>query len=117
MYVEQEHKLRFRKVDIDVQGDALVVTGTTDKYLSTVRIPYAEIAEMEYEKSKHRRWKTGILLSPVFLLSSGKKHWLAVIVGEDETVFQLDKSNYQLILSEVESATGKQVRMVASKGR
>ena len=30
---------------------------------------------MEYEKSKHRRWKTGVLLTPLALLSKGKKHW------------------------------------------
>ena len=116
MYVEQEHKLRLRKVEIDVQGDALVVTGTTGKYLSTVRIPYAEIAEMEYEKSKHRRWKTGILLSPLALLSKGKKHWFAVIQGENETVFQLDKSNFSKILAAIEGKTGKKVKMVASRG-
>jgi hypothetical protein len=116
MYVEQEHKLRLQKVAIDVQGDALVVTGTTDKYLSTLRIPYGEIAEMEYEKSKHRRWKTGILLSPLALLSKGKKHWLAVIQGEKETVFQLDKSNFSKILAAIEGKTGKKVKMVASRG-
>ena len=116
MYVEQEHKLRLRKVDIDVQGDALVATGKTDKYLSTVRIPYAEITEIEYEQSKHRRWKTGILLSPLALLSKGKKHWFAVIRGEEETVFQLDKSNFSKILAAVEGKTGKKVKMVASRG-
>ena len=70
MYVEQEHKQRLRKVNIDVQDDALVVTGRTDKYLSTVRIPYVEITAMEYEKSKHRRWKTGILLTTAVQISS-----------------------------------------------
>ena len=55
MYVEQEHKLRLRKVDIDVQDDALVITGTTDKYLSTVRIPYVEITAME-KTALQGRW-------------------------------------------------------------
>ena len=92
VYVEQEHKLRLRKVQFDVQDDVLVVIGTTDKYfespprlaraLSTVRIPYVEISKMEYEKSKHRRWKTGVLLTPLALLSKGKKHWFAVVRGE-----------------------------------
>lgn len=64
LYVEQEHKLRLRKVAIDVQDDALVVTGKTDKYSSVVRIPFANITAMEYENSKNRRWKTGVLLTP-----------------------------------------------------
>ena len=116
MYVEQEHKLRLRKVAIDVEAEALVVTGKSEKYSSVVRIPYAEITEMEYEQSKHRRWKTGVLLSPLALLSKGKKHWFAVIRGDEETVFQLDKSNFAKILAAVESKTGKKVKMVASRG-
>ena len=116
MYVQQEHKQRLRKVNIDVQDNALVVTGTTDKYLSTVRIPYAEITAMEYEKSKHRRWKTGILLTPLALLSKGKKHWFAVIQGEEETVFQLDKSNFSKILAAIEEKADKKVKMIASRG-
>ena len=47
-----------------------------------MRIPYVEITEMEYEKSKHRRWKTGVLLTPLALLSKRKKHWFAVVRGE-----------------------------------
>ena len=74
------------------------------------------ITEIEYEQSKHRRWKTGVLLSPLALLSKGKKHWFAVIRGEEETVFQLDKSNFSKILAVVESKTGKKVKMVAGRG-
>ena len=116
MYVEQEHKLKLHKVAIDVRDEALVVTGRSGKYSSVVRIPYAEITEIEYEQSKHRRWKTGVLLSPLALLSKGKKHWFAVIRGEEETVFQLDKSNFSKILAVVESKTGKKVKMVAGRG-
>jgi hypothetical protein len=116
MYVEQEHKLRLRKVEMAVQDDALVASGTSEKYLSKVRIPYAEITEMEYEKSKHRRWKTGVLLTPLALLSKGKKHWFAIVQGDKETVFQLDKSNFSKVLAAIEEKTGKKVKMVASRG-
>ena len=44
---------------------------------------------MEYEKSKHRRWKTGVLLTPLALLSKGKKHWFAVVRGEVIQVCEL----------------------------
>ena len=37
MYVEQEHKLKLHKVAIDVQDEALVVTGKSGKYSSVVR--------------------------------------------------------------------------------
>ena len=52
MYVEQEHKPKLRKVAIDVEAEALVVTGKSGKYSSVVRIPYAEITGLEYEKSE-----------------------------------------------------------------
>ena len=96
-----------------MQDDALVATL---KGVEVARIPYADITALEYEESKHRRWKTGILLSPFALLSKGKKHWFAVIQGEEETVFQLDKSNYSKILDAVESKAGKKVKMVAGRG-
>ena len=57
-----------------------------------------------------------MLLSPIALLSKGKKHWFSVIRGEEETVFQLDKSNFSKILAVVESKTGKKVKMVAGRG-
>ena len=50
------------------------------------------------------------------ILAKGKKHWFAVIRGEEETVFQLDKSNFSKILAVVESKTGKKVKMVAGRG-
>ena len=71
---------------------------------------------MEYERSVHRRWKTAVLLSPLFLLSKGKKHWFALIQGDEETVFQLSKSNYGEVLNAIESKTGQKVKMIASRG-
>lgn len=115
VYLEQNHKLKLVGVSIDVQDSELVVT-TAGKDPRILRIPYSEITELEYERSAHRRWKTGIILSPLFLLSKGKKHWFAVIRGEEETVFQLSKSNYSRILGAVESKSGKKVKMVASRG-
>ena len=113
MYVEQDHKLKLRKVALDVQGDAMVATL---KGVEVARFPYADITALEYEKSKHRRWKTGVLLTPLALLSKGKKHWFAVVQGGEETVFQLDKSNFSKVLGAVESKAGKKVKMVASRG-
>ena len=106
MYVEQEHKPKLRKVAIDVEAEALVVTGKSGKYSSVVRIPYAEITGLEYEKSEHQHWKTAVPLSLPALFYEERKHWFAMIRGEEETVFQLDESNVFKILSAVESKTG-----------
>lgn len=115
MYIEQDHKLKLVAVSLHVQEESLRAT-TLGKNPQTVQIPYSKVTGMEYERSKHRRWKMGVLVSGLALMSKGKKHWLAVIQGDDETVFQLSKTNYQKILSAVESHSGLDVKMIASRG-
>ncbi|MDE0104442.1 MAG: hypothetical protein OXN89_18875 [Bryobacterales bacterium] len=115
LYIEQNHKLKLVSVSLDIREDSLVAV-TLGKNPQTVRIEYSDVTDMEYERSAHRRWKTGVLLSPLFLLSKGKKHWFAVLRGEDETVFQLSKTNYARILSAVESRSGLEVKMIARRG-
>lgn len=114
MYVEQDHKLKLVSVSLEVREDSLVAV-TRGKNPQTVRIEYSEVTSMEYERSAHRRWKTAVLISPLFLLSKGKKHWFAVLQGDDETVFQLSKANYAKILSAVESNSGLEVKMIGSR--
>ena len=49
------------------------------------------------------RWEAGVLVAGLFLLSKAEKHWLGVFQGEDETVFQLSKTNYSRIIEAVEA--------------
>lgn len=114
MYVERGNKLKLVGVALDVQRDALVaaIRGKSPK---VVRLDYSEITRIEYEKTSHRRWKAGVLVSGLFLLSKAKKHWLVVTRGEEENVFQLSKKNYSRIISAIESKLGKKVKMVAPR--
>ena len=89
---------------------------TKGKSPETVSIAYSEIARVEYERTAHRRWKAGVLVSGLFLLSKAKKHWLAVFRGEDETVFQLSKKNYSSIIEAVEAKTGMEVDVIVRRG-
>ena len=82
----------------------------------TITIPYSEITKVEYERTAHRRWKAGVLVSGVFLLSKGKKHWLAVFHGEEETVFQMSKKNYTRIIDAVEERVGQEVKVLVRRG-
>ena len=108
MYVTQGHKINLVKIGLTLQEKALVAT-VGGKMPEVVEIPYSEITRLEYEKSSHRRWKMGVLVSGVFLLSKAKKHWLGVFRGEDESVFQLSKRNYQQVLAVMEARTGKKI--------
>ena len=114
MYVERDHKLRLVSVSLDIREDSLVAV-TLGKNPQTVQIAYSDVSGLEYERSAHRRWKTAVLISPLFLLSKGKKHWFAVLQEGDETVFQLSKGNYSKILSAVESRSGLDVKMIAGR--
>ena len=105
IYAEQNHKPKLVGVSIDVQGNELVAT-ISGIDPQVMRIPYSELSELEFERSAHRRWKTGVIISLSSSYHKGKKHWFAVIQGENETVFQLSKSTYSRIPGAVESKSG-----------
>lgn len=122
LYVTEEHKMKLRKVELTFTDTALVIQGVDGKYRGKTTVPYAEIKKAEYEFSKHHRAAAAIIISPLFLLSKAKKHWLALVckpVGEDEEerlLFRLNKSNYTKILDAFENSAGIKVEMVPTKG-
>jgi hypothetical protein len=56
--------------------------------------------------------ETAIFVSPLFLFTSGKKHWLMVQGDGDYALLQLDKSNYKMALGAFEARSGKKVELV-----
>ena len=50
----------------------------------TVQVPYDKINVLEYGQRVSRRYVEAILLSPVFLLSKTKKHYLTVGFTDDQ---------------------------------
>jgi hypothetical protein len=99
---------------VKVDQNAFVVADKkTDIAVKT--FSYANIKNAEYSYSKSPRWKTAIFVSPLFLFTSGKKHWFMVQSGDDYAVMQLDKTNYKLILAAFETKSGKKVETVEDK--
>jgi hypothetical protein len=101
-------------VDVIVQYDetALIVADKkTRRALKT--LPYAEITGGEYSYAKSPRWKTAIFVSPLFLFTSGKKHWFLAQGKDDHALLHLDKENYRLVLAAFETKTGAKVETVA----
>lgn len=76
---------------------------------------YPDIKSVEYSYAKSPRWKTAIFVSPLFLFTSGKKHWLLTHGSSDFAMLRLDKSNYKMILATLESKTGKTVETVGDE--
>jgi hypothetical protein len=104
-----------KKKEIDAtvkyEQDALVLVDKKTE-VAVKTFPYTNIKGAEYSYSKSPRWKTAILVSPLFLFTSGKKHWFAVQANDDYAVMQLDKTNYKLILAAFEAKTGKEVEIL-----
>ncbi|NOT28169.1 MAG: hypothetical protein HOP16_18970 [Acidobacteria bacterium] len=83
-----------------------------------LEVPYGSITKVVYERSAHRRYKAGILISPWLLLTKGKKHWLTVEFSDVPThpigyaSAQLDKDNYRRVLTAISAATGLKVEEI-----
>ena len=66
-------------------------------------IPYDKVKKIVYERSSHRRYKAGLLVSPWLLFSKGKKHWLTIEFEEvadqplDYVYIRLHKGNYRRV--------------------
>jgi len=81
-------------------------------------IPYTHITKIVYERSAHRRYKSGLFVTPWLLFSKGKKHWLTVEF-KDVAQFpqgfvyvRLDKENYRRVLSALEAGTGLEIEEI-----
>ena len=130
----QEQSVVFSKVDFfETQGkdekkrDARFELDPTNKILRVVdekngankavylEVPYGSITKIVYERSAHRRYKAGLLISPWLLLTKGKKHWLTVEFKDVPKYpagygsAQLDKDNYRRILTALSAATGLKI--------
>lgn len=105
-------KTRESAVIVRYEPSALVVADKKTG-LATKTFPYANLKGAEYSYAKSPRWKTAIFVSPLFLFTSGKKHWFLVQGEGDYALLHLDKTNYRLILAAFEARTGLKVETVA----
>jgi len=117
MFVSEQYKMKLKDVKLVFTKEHISIIGE-DKAAKRTVIPYAKVKEAVYEYSQERRWGAAVLVSGLFLLSKGKKHWFTLVQGADkpeETVFQLHKDNYAKVLEAFEKASGQKVRMQAGK--
>ncbi len=100
--------------------DAKVLTFVDSKGTTVVSIPYDKIKSMLYEKTSHPRYTEAILVSPFFLFSKTKKHFLTIqytnAAGEGQfAMIHLDKGNARDIVAQAEAETGKKADMTEEK--
>ena len=120
----KDAKLNVQKGDKTEQVDVVLryeptelVVANNDKSKPALKtIVYADVKGAEYSYAKTPRWKSGIFISPFFLFTSGKKHWLMVQSNNAEfAVLQLDKSNYRMVVAELEAKIGRKVDVSGDK--
>lgn len=103
-----------RDIHLEFTDNHILIEGIETALGIKYEIPYDKVTQLKYEKSKHLRLGASLLVSWVFLFSKSKKHWLMIYYNnpeekEDFVILRLDKRNYQMILSTLETKTGVKV--------
>lgn len=88
----------------------------------SVRVPYARINLLEYGQNVGRRYAMAVLISPMFLLSKSRRHFLTVGYTDDEgrqqaMVFQVGKADIRTMLVTLEARTGRKVEFQDEEAR
>src|SRR5262245_17643918 len=90
------------------------------KAKTEVEIPYGSITSLLYERAATPRYSAAVLVSPLFLFSKSKKHFLTIQYKNAEgqgqfALIRFDKSNWQAAVAAVEAQTGVKVERVEEK--
>ena len=88
----------------------------------TVQVPYKRINLLEYGQNVNRRLALAIVISPLFLLSKARKHFLTIgFQGHDEAqqavVLRVNKKDVRSVLASLEARTGLKVQYQDDEAR
>ena len=108
------------KRSLHFNSDQRAVEFLDAKGASVVRINYDSIKSILYEQTSTPRYAEAVLISPLFLFSNSKKHFLTMQYTDDSgaaqyAIFHLDKSNAREAIAAAEAQTGKKVDQVQEK--
>ena len=83
-------------------------------------ISYESIKSLLYEQAAKPRYTEAVLISPLFLLSHAKKHFLTIQYTDSTgasqfVIVHLDKKNAREAIAAAESQTGKSIERVEEK--
>ena len=87
-----------------------------------VRVRYDKIDLLEYGQKVDRRLLMAAVISPMFLLSKKRKHFLSVGYVDDDgnhqaMVFRVDKNDIRAVLVSLEARTGLKVQYQDAEAR
>lgn len=87
-----------------------------------LRIPYDRIDLLEYGQKVDRRYAAAVILSPLFLLSKSRRHYLTIGYHDEDghqqaLVFRVDKNDVRAVLVSLEARTGLKVQFQDEEAR
>ena len=102
------------KGSVSFDRDKKAVVFLDEKGTVVISIPDDQIKSMLYEKTSKPRYAEAILISPFFLFTHSKKHFLTIqYAGADGqgkfALIHMDKGNARDIVAAAEAETGKKV--------
>jgi hypothetical protein len=108
------------KGDVCFDKETKTLSFTDGKGNAVVSIPYDKIKSMLYEQTSRPRYAEAILLSPFFLFSKTKKHFLTIqytnAAGDGQfAMIHMDKSNARDIVAEAQAESGVKVEWAQEK--
>jgi hypothetical protein len=87
-----------------------------------LRVPYEKVNLLEYGQQVDRRLALAVVISPVFLLSKSRRHFLTVGYADERgvqqaMVFRVDKNSIRAALVALEARTGLNVQYQDQEAR
>lgn len=87
-----------------------------------LRVPYDQVNLLEYGQQVDRRLALALVISPVFLLSKSRRHFLTVGYADERgvqqaMVFRVDKNSIRAALVALEARTGLKVQYQDQEAR
>jgi hypothetical protein len=109
-------------------GVSGVIEVSDDHYLAfysrkvSLRVAYGQVNLLEYGQQVDRRLALAVVISPLFLVSKSRKHFLTIGYQEDDgkqqaLVFRVDKSGIRSTLASLEARTGQKIRYQDDQAR
>jgi hypothetical protein len=85
-------------------------------------IPYNKVSIIEYGQNVSRRYAAAVLISPIFLLSKSRKHFVTLGYVDAEgkhqaLVFRADKGDIRGLLAGLEARTGRRIEFQDDEAR
>ena len=88
----------------------------------TLHINYARIDTLEYGQNVSRRYAAALLISPIFLLSKSRRHFVTIGYTDGDgkqqaLVFRVEKGDIRSVLTTLEARSGRRVEYQDEEAR